>query len=98
MIPNTNLIKWGGGGGAALHKGCFQTQLPRVWFPDFTEEKIADAAEVNQLCCYEESGQRLENVDWTLLILASGKIVLQNKIDEICIFKNNVNRKQPGYS
>ena len=30
-----------------------------------SEEKIVDVDEVNQLRCLEESGQWLENVDWT---------------------------------
>ena len=34
---------------------------------------------VNQLRCLENSGQRLENVDQTHLVLASGKLVLQKK-------------------
>ena len=46
--------------------------------PDFfSEEKIVGVAEVNQQRCLEESGQRLENVDWTYLVLASGKLGLQ---------------------
>ena len=36
-------------------------------------EKIIDAAEVNELHRLVESGQRLENVDCTHLVLASGK-------------------------
>ena len=39
--------------------------------------KNDDVAEVNQCYCLEESGQRLENVDGTHLLLASGKLVLQ---------------------
>ena len=38
--------------------------------------KIVDVAEVNQWCCLEESGQWLENVDQTHLVVASGKLVL----------------------
>ena len=37
-----------------------------------------NVAEVNQQCCLEESGQWLENVDQTYLVLASGKL-LQHK-------------------
>ena len=40
---------------------------------------------VNQRRCLEESGQRLENVDRTHLVLASGKLVLQKKISAIKI-------------
>ena len=41
--------------------------------------KIINLAEVNQQCWLEESGQWLENVDQTHLVLASGKPVLQKK-------------------
>ena len=33
---------------------------------NFSDEKIADVAEVNQWRCLEESGQCLENVDRTI--------------------------------
>ena len=42
-----------------------------------SEEKIVDVAEVNQWHCLDESGQWLENLDQTHLVLASGKLVLQ---------------------
>ena len=42
-----------------------------------SEEIIIDVAEVNQWLSLEESGQSLENVDRTHLVLASGKVVLQ---------------------
>ena len=42
--------------------------------------EIVDVAEVNQQFCSEESGQRLENVDRTHLVLASSKLVLQKKV------------------
>ena len=42
-----------------------------------SEEKIVDVAEVNQRRWLEESGQWLENVDQTHIVLASGKLVLQ---------------------
>ena len=55
--------------------------LPRVRFPlppnFFIWKKIVDVAEINQRHCLEESGQWLENVDQTRLVLASGKLVLQ---------------------
>ena len=38
------------------------------------EEKIADAAKVNQWDCLEESGQWLENVDRTHLVLVGGNV------------------------
>ena len=55
----------------------FNTQLSL----NFSEEKIVNIAEVNQQCCFEESGQSLENFDCTHLELASGTLVLpKNKI------------------
>ena len=42
-----------------------------------SEEKNVAVAEVYQPHCLEESGQWLENVDQTHLVLASGKLVLQ---------------------
>ena len=43
----------------------------------FSEDKITHAAEVNQRRWLEESGEWLENVDKTTLVLARGKPVLQ---------------------
>ena len=40
---------------------------------------IPDVAEINRRRWLEESGQRLENVDRTHLVLASGKQVLLKK-------------------
>ena len=42
-------------------------------------EKIVDGVQVNQLCCFEKSGQWLENFDPTHLALASDKLVQQLK-------------------
>ena len=42
-----------------------------------SEEIIVAVAEVNQLRCFEESEQWLENVDRTHLLLASGKLLQQ---------------------
>ena len=47
----------------------------------FSEEKIINVAQVNQQRSSEESGQWLENVDRTHLVLASGKPVLQKNIN-----------------
>ena len=44
------------------------------------KEKIVDVAEVKQWPCLEESGQWLENVHHTHLVLASSKQVLQKRI------------------
>ena len=41
--------------------------------------KIVDVIEVYQRRCLEESGQWLENVDQTPLILAGGKLVVPKK-------------------
>ena len=41
--------------------------------------KIIHVAEVNQRRWQQESRQWLENVDWTHLVLASGKTVLQKR-------------------
>ena len=54
-----------------------QARIPA--FPKFIRRKIINVAEVNQRRCLEESGQWLENVDPTHLVLASGKPVLQKK-------------------
>ena len=42
----------------------------------FSEEKIVESAEVNQLV---ESEQWLKNVDWTDLVLASVQLALQKR-------------------
>ena len=55
-------------------------QQPRVRFPAFPkrfQRKIIDVAKVYQRRWLEESGQWLENVDPTHLVLASGKPELQ---------------------
>ena len=53
----------------------FDSQGSRNYFCDLT--KFVAVTEVNQQRCLEESGQWLENVDRTHLVLASGKLVLQ---------------------
>ena len=42
-------------------------------------EKIVDGVQVNQLRCFEKSGQWLENVDPTHLVLASDMLAQQQK-------------------
>ena len=49
--------------------------------PWFDSQEIVYVAEINQWRCSEESGQWLENVDQTHLVLASGKLVLQKTLD-----------------
>ena len=46
----------------------------------FFEEKIINVAEVNQQHWLEESGQWLDNVDQTHLVLASGRPVLRKRL------------------
>ena len=45
--------------------------VPKIYF---------DVAEIYRRHWLEESGKRLENVDGTILVLASGKLVLQRKL------------------
>ena len=55
---------------------CFLTKHPRVRIPAFPKKfigKIIDVAEANLWRWLEDSGQWLENVDRTHLVLASGK-------------------------
>ena len=59
------------------------TQQPRVRIPVFL-----DVAEVNQHRWLEDSGQWLENVDPTHLVLAGGNQVLQ-KTTEITEFNGS---------
>ena len=63
---------------------CFLASGPRCpgfdsqCYQIFSEEKIIIVAEVDQQRCLEESGQWLENVDQSHLVLAMGSLVLQN--------------------
>ena len=52
---------------------CLNPSIPEI----FSEEICFDIAEVIQWRWSEESGQRLENVDQTYLVLDSGKPELQ---------------------
>ena len=67
-IRRKRQITWGG-------RGSIAQWLAKLIF--FLEVNIVNVAEVNQWPCLEESGQWLENVDQTHLILTSGKLVLQ---------------------
>ena len=42
-----------------------------------SEDKIVNVAGVNQWACWEKSGLWLENVDWTHVVLDSGRLELQ---------------------
>ena len=69
-----------GGGGEELHSTevAFLHLTPQPGVPKkISEEKNVHVAEVNQRRWLEESGQMLENVVPTQLVLASGKLVLQ---------------------
>ena len=52
-------------------------------FPKIFRGKIVHVAEVNNWHCLEKIGQWLENVDQTLLVLASGTLVLQKMLVNI---------------
>ena len=70
--------------GAAWHNGshtCLQTQLLQVQIQALL--KIVYVAEANQWRCLEESGHWLENVDRAHLVLASGKLVVLQKIKSL---------------
>ena len=56
----------------ASHPAAPPGSTPRL-LKKFLRRKIIDVAEVNQLFWLEESGQWLENVDRSNLLLASGK-------------------------
>ena len=60
-----------------VSKLTFRPRWPRF---DSQEEKNVNIAEVNQQRCLKESGQLLENVGGTHLILARGKLVLQKAL------------------
>ena len=70
---------------AAKRRGSTLASHPAalVLFPAFLKffrGKIINVSEVNQWRWLEESGQWLENVDQTHLVLASGKLVLQKEL------------------
>ena len=57
------------------------TQQPRLWFDSqryrkIFRGKIINVAEVNQRDWFEESGQWLENVDRTHLVVATKNLVV----------------------
>ena len=54
--------------------------MTRVWFPTFPKKF---QRKICLCCCLVKSGQWVENVDWTYLVLASGKLVLQKVIPDI---------------
>ena len=70
-----------GGGGLYSTEVAFLllTQWPWIRYSAFTKIYF-DVAEVYRWLWLEESGQRLENVDQTHLVLASGKLVQQKML------------------
>ena len=76
----------GGGGGQRSTMVSILTSGPScpgfnvTAFPIFFQKFFfVNVAEVNQWRCLEESGQLLENVDQTHLVLSSGRLVLQKE-------------------
>ena len=55
---------------------CFSPRGPTIDYR-YSQKNYFDVAEIYQWRWLEESGQRLENVDQSHLVLASGKLVLQ---------------------
>ena len=60
------------------------TQQPQVRFSAFLKIYF-DVTEIYQWCWLEKSGQMLENVDQTHLVLASDKLVLQKRYRTLVI-------------
>ena len=69
-----------GGRGGAQHGDTIHASHPAAWGSNPSVLTIMDVAEVNQQHWLVESGQWLENVDRTHLVLASGKQVLQKNL------------------
>ena len=65
----------------AQHRGCILASHPAVQgsILGIPENLFFDVAEIYRRHRLEESGQRVEIVDWAHLILASGKLVLQKR-------------------
>ena len=55
---------------------CFSPRGPTIDYR-YSQKNYFDVAEIYQWRWLEECGQRLENVDQSHLVLASGKLVLQ---------------------
>ena len=60
-----------------------QPRAPFTGFPKIFKIKIIDVVEVNQWRWLDESGQWLENVDRTHLVLPSGEPVLQKSFQVV---------------
>ena len=76
-------------GGSIAQWTAAQGLIPSIPQKNFSGNNYADVAEVNQQRWFEESGQCLENVDRTQLVLASGKPVLQKIFHQTCFSLNN---------
>ena len=74
--------KMAGGGGGIHVSSPSSPRLNSQHSLKFSEEKIVYVANVNQQRCFDESGMWLENVDQTLLAPASGKLVLQKRLNK----------------
>ena len=77
---------WGRGSIAQWLAHLFRTKLPGLNSQHSQKKfrgKNANVAAVNQRCCLEENGQRLENVNKTHLVVASQyyKNIMQNILD-----------------
>ena len=68
---------------ASLHRGASQPAAPGLILG--VAENFFDVAEISRQRWSEESGQRLENVDRTYLVLASGKLVIQKGLASLKI-------------
>ena len=75
MLSKVRSEMGGGGGGLHSREVASHFSPSRILF----REKIIYVAEFNQQLWLEESGQSLENVDQTHLVLASGKWLVATK-------------------
>ena len=68
--------------GDVKHRGSILASHPSTLgsipgVPEKLSLELFDVAGIHWRCCFEWSGQRLENVNWTHRVLASGKLALQ---------------------
>ena len=86
-IGSDALVRWVSlGFGRGQHSTLFSSGRPRcpgfdsLGSQKFSEEKIFKVAVVNQWYWLDESGQWLENVERSHVVLVSGKLVLQESL------------------
>ena len=81
---NKYYLLGGGGGQQSTMISILASRPSCLWFNSQHSQNFQriyfDIAEVNHRCWLEERGQLLENVNWTHLVLASGKPLLQKII------------------